>query len=714
MTAERFGDEEGEDGCAGQPDAACGDGSGAEGADADDGADEEGTAGGAEVGDEAPCAEELSAADGGGEVGAEGHVDAAAEAVPEGDQEAGEQEGEVGFAEGDEEHAGAHEEEAGDAGELPAPAVHDDADRVEEGHIKGGGEAEDDGDLGGIEADAVAPEGDDGLAAGAEDLDGKGSEPGCGEDGGVFAENAKYGVAAGGGAVVGGCFADDGEDRDGGGEGEQGLEVEGGIGADERRAGSADEGAGEVADAVGAADEGEDATTLVKRGDVGGVGEAGEHPDGPGAAHEEGERCEEERGRGEGEADGDEEEDGGGGEHGPAFAEAGDHDAGGDIEGHGADAAECDEEAGVGGGGPDFDGVEGHDGDDRALPDRKEEGGEVDRDGKGADAEGRRADVSVHVSIVGAVLFAGEPTARRSGRAYPANMGQATLLDVLADGRAGERLRAFDAAGGLTALIPELEAGRGFAQPELHAYDVLGHSLAAVEAVDAVFGDGVPGREFREAIGWVDFDRWLEREVGGVPLPALVRLGALLHDVAKPATATFEDGRLRFPRHGPAGADMMAPRLAALGLEAEAAALVGRLIRYHLRPAELVRNWPATDRAVRRFVRDLDGEVLALMVVNLADGWATQGPRYTREHFRRHCGFVNYVLARAWGATEGDGPEPLVTGDDLIAELGLSGGRLLGAVLTSVRHAQLEGQIRTRDEALALARDVLTRPGFAE
>ena len=293
-------------------------------------------------------------------------------------------------------------------------------------------------------------------------------------------------------------------------------------------------------------------------------------------------------------------------------------------------------------------------------------------------------------------------------------MGRETLLDVLTDDRAGERLRALDAGGGLTALVPELEAARGFAQPELHAHDVLGHSFAAVDAVDAAFGGGQAGREFREAVGWVDFDRWLEREVGGVPLPALVRLGALLHDVAKPATATFEDGRLRFPRHGPAGAELMAPRLAALGLEAEAAALVGRLIRYHLRPAELVRNWPATDRAVRRFVRDLDGEVLALMVVNLADGWATQGPRYTREHFRRHCAFVNYVLARAWGATEGESPEPLVTGDDLIAELGLSGGRLLGAVLTSVRHAQLEGQIRTRDEALALARDVLTRPGFAE
>ncbi len=285
------------------------------------------------------------------------------------------------------------------------------------------------------------------------------------------------------------------------------------------------------------------------------------------------------------------------------------------------------------------------------------------------------------------------------------------LREVFSAPDAGVRLRGLDAEGLLTAALPELEAGRGFAQPELHAYDVLGHSFAAVEAVDAVFGDGQAGREFREAVGWADLDQWLDREVGGEPLPALVRLGALLHDVAKPVTATMVDGRLRFPRHGPAGAELMGGRLAELGLGDEAARLVTRLIRYHLRPQELVRNWPATDRAVRRFARDLDGEVLALMVVNLADGWATRGPRYTREHFRRHCGFVHYVLARAWAASEDDVPAPLVTGDDLIRELGVSGGRLVGAALTSVRHAQLEGHVRTREEALALARDVLGRPG---
>ena len=85
----------------------------------------------------------------------------------------------------------------------------------------------------------------------------------------------------------------------------------------------------------------------------------------------------------------------------------------------------------------------------------------------------------------------------------------------------------------------------------------------------------------------------------------------------------------------------------------------------------------------------------------------------TRENFRRHCAFVNYVAARAYAASE-EGEAPLVTGDDLIAELDLPGGRLLGAVLTSVRRAQLEGAVSTKPEALALARSVLETLKAAE
>jgi putative nucleotidyltransferase with HDIG domain len=287
------------------------------------------------------------------------------------------------------------------------------------------------------------------------------------------------------------------------------------------------------------------------------------------------------------------------------------------------------------------------------------------------------------------------------------------LLEALEAAGSARALRELDAEGRLAAAIPELEAGRGFEQPELHYYDILDHNLAAVAAIDAVLGDGEDNRELRDAISWIDLDASLSREVGGVPLPALVRLAALLHDVAKPHTAIISDGRLRFPRHGPRGAELMRERLPALGLPSEATELVARLIRYHLRPGELIRNGAATDRAVRRFVADLDGHVLPLLLVGLADGMATRGPGYTRENYRRHCAFVNYVAARAWAVSD-EGERPLVTGDDLIAELDLAGGRLLGAVLTSVRRAQLERTITTRHEALALARSVMETLKAAE
>lgn len=267
-------------------------------------------------------------------------------------------------------------------------------------------------------------------------------------------------------------------------------------------------------------------------------------------------------------------------------------------------------------------------------------------------------------------------------------------------------LRALDECGELTRLLPELEAGRGFAQPELHHFDVLHHNFAAVGALDLVLSQGTENSDLREALAWVDLDGSFDRVIDGQPLLALTRLGCLLHDVAKPATAVWVDGRLRFPRHGPRGAELMLARLPSLGLGPEATLLVSRLIRYHLRPRELIINWPPSDKAVRKFIADLDGHVLPLMLVNLCDGMATRGPNYTRENFRRHCNFLNYVVARAWAASE-EGEPPLISGDDLIAELKLSGGRLLGAVLTSIRRAQCDGAISDRRQALALAHTVL-------
>ena len=227
----------------------------------------------------------------------------------------------------------------------------------------------------------------------------------------------------------------------------------------------------------------------------------------------------------------------------------------------------------------------------------------------------------------------------------------AALLGALAAPDAGARLRALDVAGALTELLPELEEGRGFAQPALHHYDVLDHNLAAVDALDRALREGVEGMRLPDPAPELRVGEWLAREIDGRPILHLLRLACLTHDIAKPRTAVERDGRLRFPRHGPAGAELLEGRLAALGFGPASVAFVTDMVREHLRPGEFARAWPPGDRALRRFARDVAGQTLPLLLLQLADGMATRGPAYGREHFERHIAFLGHVVRRAAEAT---------------------------------------------------------------
>ncbi|MGB4862830.1 MAG: hypothetical protein WBO97_10235, partial [Tepidiformaceae bacterium] len=98
------------------------------------------------------------------------------------------------------------------------------------------------------------------------------------------------------------------------------------------------------------------------------------------------------------------------------------------------------------------------------------------------------------------------------------------LMDALVAPVCSPLLADLDRRTLLTGLIPELEAGRGFTQPELHYYDVLDHNMAAVAALDAVLGDGEDNHELREALGWIDLDESLSGEIEGLALVAMLRL----------------------------------------------------------------------------------------------------------------------------------------------------------------------------------------------
>ena len=205
-------------------------------------------------------------------------------------------------------------------------------------------------------------------------------------------------------------------------------------------------------------------------------------------------------------------------------------------------------------------------------------------------------------------------------------------------------LREMDATGMLTTIIPELETGRGFIQPTLHYYDVLNHNLSAVGAFDRLLKQNEWSNIFRKNINWDEISAILEKKIDGLSIEVLLRLGCLLHDVGKPNSAIEKNGRIVFPKHGLIGANLISSRLDKIGLEASSKNFVSLLIRYHLRAGRFAQSWPPSKQSIESFLRDVEGWVIPILLIQLADGMATKGPYQTLDSHYRHCEFFARIL----------------------------------------------------------------------
>ena len=160
-------------------------------------------------------------------------------------------------------------------------------------------------------------------------------------------------------------------------------------------------------------------------------------------------------------------------------------------------------------------------------------------------------------------------------------------------------------------------------------------------------------------------------------------LAALLHDVGKPVTQTFQD-RIRFSGHDRAGAAMAREILTRLRYANEVVENVVSMVAQHMRFKDAPQMAEAT---FKRFVRQsLFEELLELHRLDLLGG---QRPLY------------NYETVRA--RRDGMGPEELrpralLNGRDLIG-MGYAPGPRFAVVLQALEDEQLEGRITKREEA---------------
>lgn len=290
---------------------------------------------------------------------------------------------------------------------------------------------------------------------------------------------------------------------------------------------------------------------------------------------------------------------------------------------------------------------------------------------------------------------------------------------LLAVAGAARWLRRLDELGLLTVIIPDLQATKGASQPKEHHWNVFEHSLETVAALEALLGEAGPARRpwisalALEAVPWsADVEAHFRLATsGGRKRSAILKLAALLHDVAKPQTKTVQsDGRIRFLGHGKVGASMAAAIMERLRFSSREVRLVTDMVRYHMRPAQLSEaHATPSRRAIYRYFRDLGMVAVDTLFLCLADHMATAGPRLDMDQWQRHCQLTAHLLRCHFEADAVVAPPKLLDGHLLMANLGLQPGPLVGRLLETVREAQAAGAIASTEEALALAAGELTQ-----
>ena len=280
------------------------------------------------------------------------------------------------------------------------------------------------------------------------------------------------------------------------------------------------------------------------------------------------------------------------------------------------------------------------------------------------------------------------------------------LCRILAVRTAAHFVLYLDSLGLLTAIVPELAATKGVEQPREHYWDVFHHSIETVAALELLLGENTKAKSValppHLASHVEDFDNGT---AAGVSKATLLKIAALLHDIAKPQTKTIEsDGRARFFGHTKEGAAVAGDILRRLRFSTREIRVVQTMIEAHLRLWQMGgEEGIPSRRAIYRYFRDTGDVSIDIMFLSLADFLATQGPNLDVAEWRQHGRSVEYVLTQREAEESIVSPPKLIDGHDLMRTFGLKPGPKVGEVLDAVREAQGAGDIGTRDEALAFA-----------
>jgi tRNA nucleotidyltransferase (CCA-adding enzyme) len=241
--------------------------------------------------------------------------------------------------------------------------------------------------------------------------------------------------------------------------------------------------------------------------------------------------------------------------------------------------------------------------------------------------------------------------------------------------------------GAIEKLFPEIQSLIGVLQdPEWHPEgDVFVHTKLTVDRA----------RELIEDLSY--------------PRKVTVMLAALAHDFGKPPTTQFLEGRWRSRGHEEAGVAPAESFLSRVNVHTidgyNVRAQVIALVREHLKPGEFYKKRDEVgDGAFRRLARRCEPDLLYR--VAKADSLGRNAEWVPREHWYGSEAQEWFIERSRELQVEQRPPDPLLLGRHLL-ELGVEPGPRMGEITRAVYEMQLDGRVRSLDEAIAEARRLI-------
>lgn len=263
-----------------------------------------------------------------------------------------------------------------------------------------------------------------------------------------------------------------------------------------------------------------------------------------------------------------------------------------------------------------------------------------------------------------------------------------------------EYIRQMADIGLLEKIFPEISEMKKVPPNDYHHLWLFDHSIELIKTFE---------ENFYKIPSWAKDE--LISSFGALESPskqAVTKLACLLHDIGKPQTWEIKNinGKEKhtFYGHDKLGAKFTRQIGERLKFSNSIIDTLCNLVVYHLRPFQLSQNYAQiTDRALYRFFRDVGEDLPLLLMLAIADLYATVGPKVTKDDLLKGEELVLYLFDR-YKKHKSQEVEKLIKpklldGNEIMKLTGLKPSPKLGIIVKDLDEAIAIGEVKTKEEA---------------